>query len=425
MSDQEALTEELNAPTKAARLAALSALMEKVGAGEITFPATGCDVNNHIHTTYSFSPYSPTKSVWMARMAGLSSAGIMDHDSIAGAEEFIEAGRIAELPITIGVECRVDCSKTQLNGRRINNPDQDSVAYMTIHGIPHQKISEVKAFFEPRIAARHVRNRAMVEKLNALMPKAELQMDYDSDILSLSQAEDGGTVTERHILFALARKLLALYPDPAELIACLEELKVPVSEKLREQLADTASAIRDYDLLGGLKSGLVKHFYIPATDECPDIRETVDFARAIGAIPAYAYLGDVGNSVTGDKAAQAFEDSYLDLLIDEIREIGFRAVTYMPSRNTPEQADRIMALCKAAGFFQVSGEDINQPRQNFVCLAQRDAKFAHLVDATWALIGHEGAATDDPAQAFFSDATVAQYPDLEERIRVYGKKANK
>ena len=24
-------------------------------------PATGRDVNNHIHTTYSFSPYSPTR----------------------------------------------------------------------------------------------------------------------------------------------------------------------------------------------------------------------------------------------------------------------------------------------------------------------------------------------------------------------------
>ena len=26
-------------------------------------PPTGDDVNNHIHTTYSFSPYSPTAAV--------------------------------------------------------------------------------------------------------------------------------------------------------------------------------------------------------------------------------------------------------------------------------------------------------------------------------------------------------------------------
>ena len=31
-------------------------------------PAQGKDVNNHIHTTYSFSPYSPTAAVWFARV---------------------------------------------------------------------------------------------------------------------------------------------------------------------------------------------------------------------------------------------------------------------------------------------------------------------------------------------------------------------
>ncbi|MBQ3574694.1 MAG: PHP domain-containing protein, partial [Clostridia bacterium] len=42
-------------------------------------PETGRDVNNHIHTTYSFSPYSPTAAVWFAREAGLCTCGLMDH----------------------------------------------------------------------------------------------------------------------------------------------------------------------------------------------------------------------------------------------------------------------------------------------------------------------------------------------------------
>ena len=44
------------------------------------------DRNNHIHTTYSFSPYSPTAAVYFARMAGLGTCGLMDHYSIAGAQ---------------------------------------------------------------------------------------------------------------------------------------------------------------------------------------------------------------------------------------------------------------------------------------------------------------------------------------------------
>ena len=68
----------------------------------------------------------------MAWVNGLDTAGIMDHDSIAGAEEFIKAGEIFGIATTIGFECRVDFSKTQFNGKRLNNPDQASIAYRCV-----------------------------------------------------------------------------------------------------------------------------------------------------------------------------------------------------------------------------------------------------------------------------------------------------
>ena len=49
--------------------------------------------------------------------------------------------------------------------------------------------------------------------------------------------------------------------------------------------------------------------------------EFVKFVSDLGAIPAYAYLGDVGDSVTGDKKAQKFEDDFLPELIKEIKNI--------------------------------------------------------------------------------------------------------
>ena len=45
-------------------------------------------INNHIHTTFSFSPYSPTAAAWRARAEGLCTAGIIDHDSLGGNREF-------------------------------------------------------------------------------------------------------------------------------------------------------------------------------------------------------------------------------------------------------------------------------------------------------------------------------------------------
>ncbi len=408
---------ELNSATKTERLAALSDLMEREGKN---LPERGIDVNNHIHTTYSFSPYSPTKAVWMSLSAGLSSAGIMDHDSVGGAEEFIEAGEIAGLPITVGVECRADAGKTRLNGRRINNPDQKSVAYMALHGIPHQNISQVKEFFKASIAAREARNCSMLERLNGLFADKALHVDYDKDVRGISMAHEGGTVTERHLLFATSLRMIEVYPEADKLIKFLKnDLKLPVSEKVAGFLSAQNNPFRAYDLLGLLKSDLVAKFYIDATDECEDIRKVVTFGREIGAIPAYAYLGDVGNSVTGDKKTQTFEDSYLDLLFEEISDIGFQAVTYMPSRNTLEQLTRVRGLCDKYGFFQISGEDINSPRQKFICDALRNPEFHNLIDATWALIGHERAATKSQDDSFFSDKTVKAYASLPERIAAY------
>ena len=80
----------LNAPTRAERLSNLAAILPDT----VFPPAVPQYINNHIHTTYSFSPYSPTASVYAARMEGLCTAGIIDHDSISGAEEFLEAAKL-------------------------------------------------------------------------------------------------------------------------------------------------------------------------------------------------------------------------------------------------------------------------------------------------------------------------------------------
>ena len=172
-------------------------------------------------------------------------------------------------------------------------------------------------------------------------------------------------------------------------------------------------------MLGVLKSDLVGKIYIDATDECPKVRDIIAFSKEIGAISAYAYLGDVGQSVTGDKKAQKFEDDYLDQLFEVISDLGFDAVTYMPSRNTPEQLARVMELCDRYNLFQISGEDINSPRQSFICEKMQQPQFKHLIDSTYALIGHEKMATKNLADGMFSAETKAKYPDIQQRIQVY------
>ena len=378
-----AVLETLNAPTREERLENLKLVLRTA-----QFPPMVPQyINNHIHTTYSFSPYSPTAAVYAARAEGLCTAGIIDHDSIAGAREFLAAAKLVGMPVTVGMECRVSMAGTAIEGKRTNNPDQAGVSYMTIQSVPHAHIEALNDWFAPYRAARGRRNRRMVENINALLDG--IRLDYDRDVLPLSQAADGGGVTERHLMYALAKKMVQKAGKGQPMADYLASIGLKLSPKQQAQMLDVSYSFYEYDLLGILKAAFVPRIYVDATDECPNVRDVAALCERLDAILCYAYLGDVTASVTGDKKAQKFEDDYLDDVIACIKDCGIRAVTYMPTRNTPEQLARLRALCEENGLFQVSGEDINSPRQSFIIRAMEDPMFSNLIDATWKLIEHE------------------------------------
>lgn len=362
------LLKTLNSGSKDERLSALARAVETAD-----FPAVDPRmVNNHIHTRYSFSPYSPAAAVYAARAEGLATCGIVDHDSIGGAEEFIRAGEVVGIPTTIGIETRVSFEETSLKDRRTNNPDQIGSSYMVLHAVPHGKIETVQAYFAPLRERRNARNRKMIERINALYAEDGVFLDFEQDVLPLSEFACGGSVTERHLMLALARQLLKL-----------GKVSLP------EHAGALDVMLAEYDLVGTLKKDCIPKVFVPATDECPGLSEFVRFAEEVGGILAYAYLGDVTASVTGDKKAQQFEDGYLDELFAVIYAAGIRAVTYMPTRNTQAQIERLRSLCERYGMLQISGEDINSPRQRFTIEKMKEEQFSNLIDSTWHLIRHE------------------------------------
>ena len=372
----------LNAPTKQERLTNLKEVLKTA-----QFPPMVPQyINNHIHTTYSFSPYSPTAAVYAARMEGLCTAGIIDHDSISGAREFLEAAELIGIPVTIGMECRATMDGTRLEGRRTNNPDQVGCSYMTIQSVPHDKIDRLTEFFAPYRAARDERNRKMVARINDLLG---MSLDYDRDVLPLSLGREGGGVTERHLMYALAIKMVKKVGKGQAMVDYLQSIGMSLNDKQKAQMLDTGYPFYEYDLLGMLKGAFVPKIYVDATDECPRVKDLVALCKEVDAWLCYAYLGDVGDSVTGDKKAQKFEDDYLEEVFECLKEEGVRAVTYMPTRNTPAQLERLRGLCDQYDMFQISGEDINTPRQSFIIRAMENPMFRNLIDATWKLIEHE------------------------------------
>jgi hypothetical protein len=226
----------------------------------------------------------------------------------------------------------------------------------------------------------------MIARINEMVG---VSLDYDQDVLPLSEAQDNGGVTERHLMYALAIELVKQVGKGQGMIDKLMSLGMNLSEKQKTMLLDTEYPFYEYDVLGMLKGTFVPKIFIDATTECPKLPDMVKLCADVDAYLCYAYLGDVGDSVTGDKKAQKFEDDYLDDVFECLKEEGVKAVTYMPTRNTPAQLQRLRGLCDSYGMFQISGEDINSPRQSFVIKAMENPMFANLIEATWKLIEHE------------------------------------
>ena len=409
------------------RLAALKAFASSDDFKNAAKSACG-EINNHIHTIYSFSPYTPAMAALKAFEAGLEAAGSVDHDSIGAAMEMRQACAIIGIGGCTGFEVRVSFKKdadgksSSFAGKKINNPDSEGFAYMTVQGIPAHAVDSAAEFLTPIRNERLKRTKAMTVSANALLKEAGVsEIDFQRDIFDRSKFAEGGEITERHLLAAAAEKIILKFGKGRQLTDALNaKMGITLPAKIGDLLSDQNNPHFLYDLLGVLKTDFLPGIFIqPDENECIPVMKVTSFAQSIAAIPAYAYLGDVGESPTGDKKAEKFEDDFINELFSELSRFGFKAVTYMPPRNTLEQLLNIQKLSRDHGFMEISGVDINSSRQSFNCPDVLKEEFRHLVDTTWALIAHERLAGVEKKYGLFSENNPLAPLDLKKRLSAY------
>src|SRR5208337_1905147 len=126
--------------------------------------------------------------------------------------------------------------------------------YMIIHGVPARSVDLIGKMLRPIQEARELRGRRMVEGMNTLLPRYGLRaLDWQSDVRSLSRADDGGTITERHILFAVAAAIVEKAGRGRALLDYLKTtIGIHVSARVSELLADPSNGVLLFDLLGVL-----------------------------------------------------------------------------------------------------------------------------------------------------------------------------
>jgi hypothetical protein len=337
------------------RKQALTALCEKVEAGEIDLPGAGTDVNLHCHTFFSYNTYgySPSKFAWLARKAGLAVAGVVDFDVLDALEEFLAAARMLGLKASAGLETRVFVP--EFATRVINSPGEPGISYHMGVGFPKAELEgEQKQFLLKLRRTAQQRNQDLMGRVNKHLKPVEL--DYERDVLVLTP---GGNATERHMCLAYARKAKEIFPDDDKLCEFW-------SEKLGVEI-ETSALPQGRKLLDTIRAQTMKRggvgYVQPDKGSFPLMADMNRFILAAGAIPVHTWLDGTSD---GEKA--------IEELLEVAMSTGAAAINVIPDRNyTPgaknEKTDNLYSVVELAEKLHlpvVEGTEMNSPGQKFV-----------------------------------------------------------
>ncbi len=337
------------------RKQALTALCEKVEAGEIDLPGAGTDVNLHCHTFFSYNTYSysPSKFAWLARRAGLAVAGVVDFDVLDALEEFLAAAKMLGLKASAGLETRVFVP--EFATRVINSPGEPGISYHMGVGFPKAELEgEQKQFLLKLRRTAQQRNQDLMGRVNEHLKPVEL--DYEKDVLVLTP---GGNATERHMCLAYARKAREVFPDDDKLCEFW-------SEKLGVEI-ETSALPQGRKLLDTIRARTMKRggvgYVQPDKGSFPLMADMNQFILAAGAIPVHTWLDGTSD---GEKA--------IEELLEVAMSTGAAAINVIPDRNyTPgdknEKTDnlyRVVELAEKLHLPVVEGTEMNSPGQKFV-----------------------------------------------------------
>jgi len=295
------------------RRKALEALGALTRQGELDVDVETEVVNMHCHTFFSFNAYgfSPSALAWLGRKMGNKIMGIVDFDVLDGVSEFLDACELIEQRGSAGMETRVFIP--EFATREINSPGEPGVYYhMGIGFTSTNAPDEAEKILDDMRSRAALRNRAMVERLNAHL--SPVMIDYDQNVLPLTP---GGTATERHILLAYKHAVERMVDDPYPFWA--KKMDIPVDKAIA--MKDDWPSFQNLMRSKLMKRGGVAYIQ-PDAGAFPSWEEFHKMVLACQALPCAAWLDGLS------KGEQAIEE-LLDLLISK----GVAALNIIPDRN--------------------------------------------------------------------------------------------
>ncbi len=314
MNTQNALELELNDFNPGTRAAALTALCAGF---RHAFPPENANVNMHIHSFFSYNAegWSPSRIAWEAKKRGLHAAGLCDFDVLEGLEEYMAASHRVALRSAVSLETRAYLK--EFADVDINSPGEPGVVYIMGAGFtrtpdPAGPEGQMLASFRDQYDKR---NRAMIAKINAVLPA--IALDYDGDAVPLTPSRG---VTERHIISAYRKKSEAVFARRVEAVTFWS--KVCGKDRLAvEALMGNVPAFEELIRACLTKSGGIGYAQ-PSASTFPPVDSFVAWVDACGAIPMIAWLD-------GTRGGESDPECLLECMCAK----GAVALNIVPDRN--------------------------------------------------------------------------------------------
>ena len=141
-----------------------------------------CDL--HTHSTFSDGTFSPTEIVLKAKETGLDAVALCDHNTVAGLDEFVSAGKKYSVTTVAGIEFSTEYNSKQLH-----------IVGLFIKKENYSDITEIMA-----------ESQKLKEESNKLLVKNLAKDGYILDYDEIKNSTVDGFVNRANIAAALMQK---------------------------------------------------------------------------------------------------------------------------------------------------------------------------------------------------------------------------
>jgi hypothetical protein len=310
------------------------------------------EVNNHLHTPYSFSAFRNVEQIFdMAVNEGISVLGINDFYVADGYETFYKHSLRSRIFPLFNIEFIGLLAEEQKNDIRVNDPNNPGRTYFCGKGLhyPFELEPQYECLLRNIRYESQMQVKEMIEKANLLLHKLDPGMTLKYSEVKRLYAKD--LVRERHIARAIRECIFSRYTTDKERAGSLKNLYNGRDSKVNP---GDETALENEIRANLLKAG-GKAFIQEDPEAFLPIPQIIDIILNAGGIPCYPVLLD-------DQEGNCTEyETDMQLLLNELEIRNICCIELIPGRNDPTLLKEFVTFFHENKFIITFGTEHNTP----------------------------------------------------------------